>query len=110
MFDDFFARAMIAGIGVALIAAPLGCFIVWRRMAYFGDTISHSALLGVALGFLLQINIALAVFAVANDGFYFLVISAIELKTFQRLASWYSLPFGACVWIGCDCLYAGASL
>ena len=65
MFDDFFARAMMAGIGVALIAAPLGCFIVWRRMAYFGDTISHSALLGVALGFLLQININLAVFAIA---------------------------------------------
>jgi zinc transport system permease protein len=65
MFDDFFARAMMAGIGVALVAAPLGCFMVWRRMAYFGDTISHSALLGVALGLLLQINIMLAVFAIA---------------------------------------------
>lgn len=65
MFDDFFMRAMIAGIGVALIAAPLGCFIVWRRMAYFGDTISHSALLGIALGFLLHINLTLAVFVVA---------------------------------------------
>ncbi|MCF6199555.1 MAG: metal ABC transporter permease [Hyphomicrobiaceae bacterium] len=65
MLDDFFVRAMVAGIGVALIAAPLGCFMVWRRMAYFGDTLSHSALLGVALGLLLQINIVLSVFVVA---------------------------------------------
>jgi zinc transport system permease protein len=65
MFDDFFVRALVAGIGVALIAAPLGCFMVWRRMAYFGDTISHSALLGVALALLLQFNVTLTVFGVA---------------------------------------------
>ena len=62
ILDDFFARAIVAGIGVALVAGPLGCFIVWRRMAYFGDTLSHSALLGVALALLLQINITVAVF------------------------------------------------
>lgn len=65
MLDDFFIRAMIAGIGVALIAGPLGCFIVWRRLAYFGDTLSHAALLGVALAFLFEVNITLAVFAVS---------------------------------------------
>jgi zinc transport system permease protein len=65
MFDDFFIRALVAGIGVAMVAGPLGCFIVWRRMAYFGDTISHSALLGVALAFLLDLNTTLGVFAVA---------------------------------------------
>jgi zinc transport system permease protein len=65
MLDDFFIRALVAGIGVALVAAPLGCFIVWRRMAYFGDTIAHSALLGVALALLLQVNLTLAVFVVA---------------------------------------------
>ena len=43
-------RALIGGIGVAAVAGPLGCFVVWRRMAYFGDSLSHSALLGVALG------------------------------------------------------------
>jgi zinc transport system permease protein len=64
MLDDFFARALIAGIGVALVAGPLGCFIVWRRMAYFGDTMAHAALLGVALGFLLEIDQLLGVFAV----------------------------------------------
>jgi hypothetical protein len=46
-----------------LVAGPLGCFIVWRRLAYFGDTLSHAALLGVALAFLFEINITLAVFA-----------------------------------------------
>ena len=51
--DDFLVRAALAGIGVAVAAGPLGCFVVWRRMAYFGDTLAHSALLGVALGFLL---------------------------------------------------------
>ena len=49
MLDDFFTRAVIGGVGVALLAGPLGCFIIWRRLAYFGDTLSHSALLGVAL-------------------------------------------------------------
>lgn len=65
MLDDFFARALIAGIGLALVAGPLGCFIVWRRMAYFGDTMAHSALLGVALSFLFDINLTLGVFLVA---------------------------------------------
>ena len=51
MLDDFFTRALVGGIGVALVAGPLGCFIVWRRMAYFGDTMAHAALLGVAQGF-----------------------------------------------------------
>jgi zinc transport system permease protein len=59
--DDFVLRAMLAGLGVAAVAGPLGSFVVWRRMAYFGDTLSHSALLGVALGFLLGVNLNLAV-------------------------------------------------
>lgn len=65
MLDDFFTRAMIAGIGVALVAGPMGCFIVWRKLAYFGDTLAHAALLGVALAFLAEINITIAVFAVS---------------------------------------------
>ncbi len=54
MLDDFFIRAIVAGAGVALVTGPLGCFIVWRRLAYFGDTLSHAALLGVAIAFLLR--------------------------------------------------------
>jgi hypothetical protein len=65
MFDDFFIRAILAGVGLALTTGPLGCFIIWRRMAYFGDTIAHSALLGVALSLLMQFNLTLSVFAVA---------------------------------------------
>lgn len=65
MLGDYFSRALIAGIGLALVAGPLGCFVVWRRMAYFGDTMAHSALLGVALSILLSINMTLGVFAVA---------------------------------------------
>ena len=65
MLDDFFTRAVVAGVGVALVAGPLGCFIVWRRLAYFGDTLSHAALLGVALAFLFEVNVTLAVFAVS---------------------------------------------
>lgn len=65
MFGDYFSRALIAGIGLALVAGPLGCFVVWRRMAYFGDTMAHSALLGVALSIILSMNMTLGVFAVA---------------------------------------------
>jgi zinc transport system permease protein len=80
MLDDFFTRALIAGIGVALVTGPLGCFIVWRRLAYFGDTLSHAALLGVALAFLFEINITIAVFAVS-------AFVSIALLILQRRAS-----------------------
>ncbi|PSW18759.1 zinc ABC transporter permease subunit ZnuB [Photobacterium sanctipauli] len=52
--------ALIAGIGIAVLAGPLGSFVVWRKMAYFGDTLSHASLLGIALGFLFNINLNLA--------------------------------------------------
>jgi zinc transport system permease protein len=65
MLDDFFTRALVAGIGIALTVGPLGCFVVWRRMAYFGDTMAHSALLGVAFSLLLDLNMIVGVFAVA---------------------------------------------
>jgi zinc transport system permease protein len=53
--EDFVLRGLVAGLGVALLAAPLGCFVVWRRMAYFGEALAHAALLGVALGLLLDL-------------------------------------------------------
>jgi zinc transport system permease protein len=61
---DFLLYALLAGLGVAAVAGPLGCFVVWRRMAYFGDTLAHSALLGVALGVLLEVNLSISVAAV----------------------------------------------
>ena len=66
MFDDFFIRAMVAGIGIALVAGPLGCFVVWRRLSYFGDTLSHSALLGVTMAYTFDLNIALSVFLISS--------------------------------------------
>ncbi|TMM54071.1 metal ABC transporter permease [Sulfitobacter sabulilitoris] len=65
MLDDFVIRAALAGLGVALAAAPLGCFVVWRRMAYFGDATSHAALLGVALALALDLPVFGGVLAVA---------------------------------------------
>lgn len=60
MFDILFP-AWSAGLLLTLITAPLGAFVVWRKMAYFGDTLAHSALLGVALGIFLQIDLYFAV-------------------------------------------------
>ena len=83
MFDDFFIRAVLAAIGIAIVTGPLGCFVVWQRLSYFGDTIAHSSLLGVALALFLQINITLTVFLVA------LLISAALylLQSFEKLSS-----------------------
>ncbi|MDG4549224.1 MAG: metal ABC transporter permease [Candidatus Contendobacter sp.] len=59
--DDFLLRALLGGFGVALAAGPLGAFVVWRRMAYFGDALAHSGLLGVLLGAMLRVNPQLGV-------------------------------------------------
>ncbi len=63
--DDFLIRAALAGIGVAIAAAPLGCFVVWRRMAYFGDAAAHAAVLGVALALMFSTSIFAGVLAVS---------------------------------------------
>jgi zinc transport system permease protein len=57
---EFLLPSILAGLGIALIAGPLGSFVVWRKMAYFGDTLAHASLMGLALGFLLEINLYLA--------------------------------------------------
>jgi zinc transport system permease protein len=59
--DEFLLRVLFGSFGVALVAGPLGAFIVWRRMAYFGDTLSHSGLLGIVFGIVLDINPALGI-------------------------------------------------
>lgn len=80
--NNFLWLAWLAGIGIAIISAPLGCFVVWRRMAYFGDTMSHSALLGVAIGFLLKIDLTLGVLLVC-------LIVALILIALQSIP-WFS--------------------
>lgn len=66
LLDDFIIRALIAGTGVAVIAGVLGCFVVWRRMAYFGDSLSHSALLGVALGLLYGFSVNIGIVLICS--------------------------------------------
>ena len=80
MIDDFFVRAILAGAGLALIAGPLGCFVIWKRLAYFGDTLSHGALLGIALGLLFELNLELSVFLICT-------LVATTLMILQRRSS-----------------------
>lgn len=79
MLDDFFVRALLVAAGVSCVAGPLGCFLLWRRMAYFGDTMAHSALLGIALGVILGSSPVLGVFAIA-------FLTALALLFLQRVA------------------------
>ena len=66
MLDDFFIRALVAGLGIAIVTGPLGCFVIWRRLSYFGDTLAHSALLGVTLAYTFEFNIAISVFIISS--------------------------------------------
>ena len=64
MTEDFFLRALLGGAGIALIAGPVGCFLLWRRMVYFGAALAHSTLLGVALAFVLDVDPTLGILSV----------------------------------------------
>jgi zinc transport system permease protein len=77
LLEPFFIRALAAGVGLAIVSAPLGCFVVWQRMAYFGETIAQASLMGVALGLFLDLDLTLAVLAVA-------VLVALLLIVMQR--------------------------
>ena len=66
MFDDFFIRALIAGLGIALVTGPLGCFVIWRRLSFFAGTLAHSSLLGVTLAFSFDINISFSVLLISS--------------------------------------------
>ena len=63
--DEFLARALAGGLALAVVAGPFGCFVVWRRMAYFGDTLAHAALLGVVLGALLDLDFGIGIAALS---------------------------------------------
>lgn len=80
--SDFFLRALFGGIGVALVTGPLGCFVVWRRMAFFGDSLAHGALLGVALGVAAGVEINLAILIVCLA--FALILTGLERQ--KRLA------------------------
>lgn len=65
MLDDFLVRAGLAAVGLSLATGPLGSFVVWRRMAYFGDATAHAAVLGVALALATDLPIGLGTLTVA---------------------------------------------
>lgn len=81
--ETFFQRALLAGLGIALVAGPVGCFIVWRRMAYFGETLAHSGLFGVGLGLLLGFSLTLGAVATAVAVALLLMV----LKSQRQLAT-----------------------
>jgi zinc transport system permease protein len=78
MLDDFFIRALLAGLGLAVVAGPLGSFVVWRRMAYFGDSTAHAAILGVALG--LAFNISIYVGTLTTSVLMALLVTALVTR------------------------------
>ncbi len=78
--DDFLIRAALAGIGISLAAGPLGCFIIWRRMAFFGDATAHAAILGVAIALALSISVLVGALAVALIMAF--LVSALDGRTF----------------------------
>ena len=67
MFDDFFIRALTAGLGLAFVTGPLGCFVIWRRLSFFAATLAHSALLGETLAFSFDINISFSVLLFSSE-------------------------------------------
>jgi zinc transport system permease protein len=77
-FNTLVSKALLAGLGLALTTGPLGCFLVWRRMAFFGDALAHSSLLGIALGILLHIDMNIGIVAIC------LLCATILAKTHSR--------------------------
>jgi len=66
MIDSFIVMALIAGIGIAIVTGIMGCFVVWRRMAYFGDSLAHSAMLGIAIGIGFGIGVSTGILLVCS--------------------------------------------
>jgi len=83
MPELFILKAMIAGMGIALLTGPLGCFIAWQRLAYFGDTIAHAALLGVVLAVSFDMDSSLGIIAVAVS----ITCAVYRLERQRKLAS-----------------------
>lgn len=81
--DEFIFRALLGGILVALFSAPLGCLMIWQKMAYFGAALSHAALLGVALGFFIDLNLQLAILLVSM----LVVVLTLFMQRFRALGN-----------------------
>ena len=91
--DDFLLRAVIAGMIMVAIAAPMGCLMVWQRLAFLSDTLGHAAVMGVGLGLLLQVQPIFGVLAVA----LLIVFSLNRVTSFRDHARDY-FSYRACRW------------
>ena len=97
ILDAFFFSALFAGVGVALAAGPLGCFVVWRRMAYFGDATAHAAILGVALALAFDGAVSFGVLVSAAGmalAIYMLSGKGLAVDTLLGVAAHSALAFG----------------
>lgn len=84
--DPFILRGILAGLAVAMISGLVGCFVVWRRMSYYGESIAHSSLLGVGLGILMGVGINLGiVFTCLLFGILFLWLQQSKLLSSDTL-------------------------
>jgi zinc transport system permease protein len=86
MGDPFLLRALLAGLGLAIVAAPLGCFVVWRRMAYYGETVAQAGLIGIAAGLALSVDLTASVLVVT-----LLVAGLLAVLSRQQLVPFDSL-------------------
>lgn len=98
MLDPFIIRALIAGVGIASISGVLGCFVIWKRLAYFADSIAHSTILGVALGFVAEIATEIGVIIVCFAFIIFLLWlqknKALATDTLLCILTYTSLSIG----------------
>ena len=86
MGEPFLMRALLAGLGLAVVAAPLGCFVVWRRMAYYGEAVAQAGLIGIAAGLALSLNLTASVLVVTLAVSVLLVVlSRQQLVPFNSL-------------------------
>ena len=81
--EDFLLRGLLGGMGVAVVTGPIGCFIVWRKMAYFGDSLAHAALIGMALGFSFGTDLRLGILVACVSLALFLLL----LQTRKKLST-----------------------
>ncbi len=128
MMFDILLLITIAGVGIAILASIMGCFVVWNNMAYFSDSLAHSTLFGVALGLLLHIDMASVVIAVsivfalllfalgqqkalAFDtilgvlAYTFLALGVISLSLFGTMVDLHSYLFGDILAISLEDIY-----
>jgi zinc transport system permease protein len=83
LLDDFLVRSILAGLMMVSIAAPMGCLMVWQRLAFLSDTLGHAAVLGVGIGLLLEVNPMFGVLAVV----ILIVFSLSQVANFNNALS-----------------------